>query len=145
MFGQDRTQFRRFFAEAWRKRREGAPMEPLERLVAEVIALHPEYHRLLEDPERAIERDFPPEAGHTNPFLHLGMHISIREQAATDRPAGIADLRRRLALLRGDEHAAEHQMMECLGQALWEAQRANRAPDEAAYLECLRRHAGLDG
>jgi hypothetical protein len=34
---------------------------------------------------------------------------------------------------------AEHRMMEALGRALWEAQRAGRLPDERAYLEDLRR------
>jgi len=30
-------------------------------------------------------------------------------------------------------------MIECLGRALWEAQRAGTQPDESAYLECLQR------
>jgi len=36
-------------------------------------------------------------------------------------------------------HAAEHAMIECLGEALWQAQRSGRAPDEAAYLAALHR------
>lgn len=139
MYGNDRTAMRRMFVEAWRKQRQGMPMHPLEMLIAEVIALHPEYHALLEDPEEMLDRDYTPEGGETNPFLHMGMHITLREQLGTDRPRGIAALYRQLSIQAGDPHLAEHWLMECLGQSLWEAQRSSRMPDEQAYLECARR------
>ena len=85
------------------------------------------------------EKDYTPEGGETNPFLHLGMHISLREQLDTDRPRGIALLYRQLSQRAVDLHQAEHWLMECLGQTLWEAQRNNQMPDEQAYLECARR------
>src|SRR5512146_1951833 len=88
LFSNDRTTLRRTFQTAWRKRRDGLPLEPLEAMIADVVALHPEYHRWLES-EEALDRDWSPEAGETNPFLHLGMHIAIHEQLSTDRPAGI--------------------------------------------------------
>ena len=139
MFGNDRSEIRRVFTDAWRKQQAGESMTPLERMIADVVAQHPEYHRLIEHPEQALERDFPPEAGETNPFLHLGMHISLQEQITTDRPAGITLLYRQLVMRLGDPHAADHRMMECLGRMLWEAQSANRLPDEQAYLACVRR------
>jgi hypothetical protein len=145
MFGTDRAALRRGFVEAWRKRLAGAPATPLEAMIADVIAAHPEYQAALSDPETLDERDFPPEAGEANPFLHMGMHLALREQVGTDRPAGIAGLHRRLSARTGDPHEAEHRMMECLGRALWEAQRGNRPPDEQSYLECLRRLAGSGG
>ena len=139
MFGNDRTEIRRVFVMAWRRARAGEPLAPLERLVVEVVRLHPEYHPLLGRPEAAVEGEYPPELGQTNPFLHMGMHIAIREQAEADRPPGIALLYRRLAERAGDPHEVEHRLMECLGQALWEAQRAGTLPDESAYLACARR------
>ena len=142
MFGGERDQMRQVFFESWRKQRAGEPMQPLEAMVAGVVANHPEYHRLLEDPEAGRQREFLPEGGETNPFLHMAMHISLLEQVSTDRPAGIAGLHRRLSQRLGDDHEAEHQLMECLGRMLWEAQSANRMPDEAAYLECIRRLVG---
>ena len=138
MFGDDRTGMRRVFVEAWRKQQAGEAMEPLEQLIATVVRQHPEYHRLLEDPEAALDRDFLPEAGETNPFLHLGMHLSLQEQIGSDRPPGITPLYRQLVSQTGDAHRAEHRLMECLGQMLWEAQRAGRMPDEQAYLACVR-------
>ncbi len=139
MFGQDREQMRRFFGAAWLKRLAGTPLEPVELLVADIIADHPEYHALLA--EDALEREYPPELGATNPFLHMGMHIAIREQVAAGRPADIAALHRAIAARLGDLHEAEHRMIDCLGEALWRAQRDGVEPDEAAYLECLRRLA----
>jgi hypothetical protein len=137
MFG-DRDQLRAQFIEAWEKARTGQALHGLEAQLAAVITEHPEYHGLLADRERALTADFSPEGGQSNPFLHMAMHLSLREQAATDRPSGIADIHRRLSLSVGALEA-EHRMLECLGSVLWEAQRAGCMPDEQAYLECLRR------
>ena len=136
---QDRSGLRRHYLEAWRKRSAGAPLEPLEFQLVTVIEQHPEYHALLEDDALALARDYQPESGQANPFLHLGLHLAIREQVATDRPPGIAAVHRELARRLGDAHEAEHQMLDKLGEALWYAQRTGRPPDEAAYLESLRR------
>jgi len=138
MFGGNREQLRAFFLRAWQKRQAGAPLEPLERMVAETIAQHPEYHPLFAQGDDALQREWPPEGGEGNPFLHLGMHISILEQIGADRPPGITALYQQLVQRSGDPHQSEHQIMECLGQSLWEAQRSGRAPDELAYLECVK-------
>lgn len=139
LFGQNRDELRRFYVEAWRKYRNKLPLQPLEALISEVIALHPEYHGMLEDEEQALAQEFSPEGGQSNPFLHMGMHIAIREQLSTQRPPGIEAAYKQLLERLGDLHAVEHHMMECLGQAMWEAQRQGTPPDESAYLECLRR------
>ena len=142
MYGTDRDAMRGVFVDAWRKANAGEPLQPLERVLAEVIAEHPEYHRFLVRTDGGVGRDFPPELGETNPFLHLGLHVGIREQLAVDRPPGVVDLYRRILLRATDAHEAEHRIMECLGRSLWEAQREGRMPDEAAYLDCLRALAG---
>jgi len=133
-----RDELRRRYVEAWRRRREGLPLEPLDAQIADVIALHPEYHRELESPA-ATAGEFSVEQGKTNPFLHMGLHLAIREQVATDRPAGIARLHQELTRRSENAHAAEHRMIEPLAQTLWEAQRSGQVPDELAYLERLRR------
>lgn len=140
MFGQDRQQLRRFFVQAWEKHLAGQALQPLERLVTDVIAQHPEYHDHLSNDD-ALDRDYAPEDGQTNPWLHMGMHISLGEQLGADRPAGIRGAYQRIAARIGDPHAAEHAMMECLGVALWDAQRKQTSPDESEYLECLKRLA----
>ena len=140
IFGTDRDQLRQMYREAWTRRTQGLPLEPLADQIAEVIELHPEYHALLVD-DAALARDWTPEQGQTNPFLHLGMHLAVREQVGTDRPAGIRAAFQRLASRLGDAHAAEHEVFECLGRSLWDAQRAGIAPDERAYLDCIRQRA----
>lgn len=142
MFGNERDQMRQVFFEAWRKQQTGEAMEPLEQMISGVVMQHPEYHALLNDSEKGLQREFLPEDGATNPFLHMAMHISLLEQISTDRPAGIGDLYRRLCQRLGETHEAEHQLMECLARMLWEAQSANRMPDETAYLDCIRRLLG---
>ena len=136
IFGQDRGELRRMYAEAWKKRCDKLPMSPLETQIADVIELHPEYHDDVTADD--LDRDYLPDGGQSNPFLHMGLHLGIREQVSTDRPAGIAAVYRGLATQAGDAHAAEHEMIECLAEALWEAQRDNRPPDEGRYLERLQ-------
>ena len=139
MFGNDRTEMRRVFTEAWRKQRDKEPLDPLEQLIAAIVQQHPEYHRLIENPESALDRDFQPEAGQSNPFLHLGMHISIQEQMGTQRPPEITSLYQSLCKKTGDAHEAEHKMMDCLGEMLWTAQKNNQQPDENTYIECIKK------
>ena len=134
---QNREQLRRLYLEAWRKYRARAPLEPLQAQIAAVIAEHAEYVPLLESVE-GLAQEFTPEGGRENPFLHMGLHLAIREQVSTDRPAGIADIHAALSRRLGAAHAAEHAMLERLAETLWEAQRAGRMPDEQRYLESLR-------
>ena len=140
--GQDRGQTREVFFRAWRAHREGHPLEGVEKLIVQVVLRHPEYHALLEHPEPARERDYFPESGETNPFLHLGMHIAIEEQLSIDQPRGIRGYYQKILMRLPDEHAAQHHMMECLGEMLWQASRQATAPQETVYLDCLKRLLG---
>jgi hypothetical protein len=134
--GAGKDELRRRYVEAWRRRRENLPLEPLDAAIADVVALHPEYHAMLE--AAAVGRDYAVESGETNPFLHMGLHLALREQVATDRPQGITAVHSRLQRRLGSLHDAEHSMFDVLARVLWEAQRAGRPPDEAVYLERLR-------
>jgi hypothetical protein len=140
---QSRDQLRRMYVEAWRKQREGAPLEPVEAQVADVVAAHPEYHAEIEGAGDVLNRDYSPESGRTNPFLHMGLHLAIRDQLATDRPSGIRTAFVKLAAA-SSEHDAEHRLIDCLAEALWNAQRSGRPPDEAAYLAQIKRLAGME-
>ena len=137
MFGQDRTKLRHFFLACWQKKDHGQPLEPLEKIVVEVVTQHPEYHTFLN--EDALDKEWTPEQGATNPFLHMGMHITLTEQLGSNRPRGIREAYGKIVAKIGDTHAAEHKMMDCLGLVLWEAQRQGRIPDEQAYLACLHK------
>jgi len=139
MYNPTRDQARDFFFTAWAHYRAGAPLSDLERVAVEIITLHPEYHALLDARERFVDRDYLPEQGETNPFLHLGLHMAIAEQLATDRPAGIRAEFDRLAHKRGDAHDALHDVLECLAETIWQSQRTRTPADTAAYLDAVRR------
>ena len=136
---QNRAQLRRVYVEAWRKFSAREPLQPYESQIAAVVAEHREYVPFLEAEDSAVTAEFPPEAGRENPFLHMSLHLAIREQVATDRPAGIAQAHRALAARLGDAHAAEHAMLGVLGETLWEAQARGTNPDERTYLERIER------
>jgi hypothetical protein len=141
MFSTDRQTHRQIFLEAWRKSNAQEPLEPLESQIVAIMRRHPEYLPFLEDGARALDQDFPPELGRTNPFLHLGLHLAILEQLSIDQPCGIRDHYQRLLARLSDPHKVEHAIMECLAESLWRVQH-HRAPfDENAYLHCIQRLA----
>ena len=137
MFTPSRAEARRFFFDAWSRYRAGAALSDLERTAVGVIAAHPEYHAVLDSPDRHVERDWLPEQGETNPFLHLSMHLALAEQLAIDQPAGIRAEYRRL-LAAHDEHDALHAIIDCLGEVIWQSQRTGQPPSGEDYLECVR-------
>jgi len=139
MFTPSRDEARRFLVDAWSKHRAREPLSGLEQVAAGLIAMHPEYHPVIENPERFVDRDWKPEAGAANPFLHLSLHLAVAEQIAIDQPPGIRAQFERLRAARGDEHAALHAVLECLGEVMWSAQRHGTPPDAALYIACLER------
>jgi len=136
LFDPSREQVRNFFCESWRKHRERLILEGAEATAADLIAEHPEYLPLLENPDAAIEKEFTPEGGQMNPFLHLSLHLAVAEQISIDQPRGIKAayfaLRQKMEV-----HDAEHAIMECLGEAIWRSQREKAPMDGEAYLECV--------
>jgi hypothetical protein len=139
MFSPSRDEARRFLTDAWAKYRAQAPLSDLEKIAAGLVAMHPEYHATFEAPDSTVDRDYLPEAGAVNPFLHLSLHLAVAEQLAIDQPPGIRAAFERIRAARGDEHAALHAVVDCLGEVIWQAQRTRSAPDAALYLTCLAR------
>jgi hypothetical protein len=139
IFGRDRTELRQMYVDAWRKAREGRPLSQLEAQIADVIADHPEYHDVITGNE--LEESYAPEGGRSNPFLHMGLHLALRDQVSTDRPPGVRSVFESIVGRARDRLDAEHRAIECLAETLWEAQRQNSAPDEQQYLEKLKRLA----
>lgn len=136
MFQPTRDEARLFLFETWRKRCAGELLSPLEDLTAQLIEKHPEYHALLADPANQ-DKEFAADGSTVNPFLHLMMHLTIEEQLSIGQPQGIRTQFRRLSEQYQSEHEAQHAMMTCLGEMLWQAQRNGTAPDAAVYLTCL--------
>jgi hypothetical protein len=135
MFSNDRDSLRQVFFNAWHKHLQKLPVEQLEAQLIEIMLLHPEYHSILENPESFKAENF----GGENPFLHLSLHQALREQISTNRPAGIKNIFTSLCHKTGDVLMAEHRMIDCLADVLWQAQQQNIMPDEEVYLEVLRK------
>lgn len=133
-----RDQLRLAYAEAWAKHLARTPLTALEAQIADVIGAHPEYQRIVADAGTALGFESSTGGAADNPFLHMGLHLAVREQVSIDRPPGIRDLLRDLQTRMGDSHRAEHALMEALGEELWLAQREGRAPDEQRYLKIAR-------
>ncbi|GAA5160111.1 DUF1841 family protein [Viridibacterium curvum] len=141
MFNPTRDQARSFFIECWRKRKGNEPMEAMEQLVADIIASHPEYHSLFENPD-AADKDFAPEDGQINPFLHISLHLAVEEQLGIDQPPGLREAYQACLNRCGNAHEARHDVLESLAETLWEAQRNGTPMDAMAYVERVKRRGG---
>ena len=144
MFAPSQHDVRRFFCDTWRKHQAGELLSPLEALAADWIVQHPVFHADLSDLEAALAAVYEVEAGRTNPFLHLSMHLSISEQLGIDQPRGIQQAFALLSARRGSAHAAQHEVMECLGEMVWASQRSGLPPDGERYLACIQARATRD-
>lgn len=125
------------FFDTWRKYHAQEPLSGIETLVIDVVLQHPEYHSILDKPEQYRDRDYAPEQGVTNPFLHMSIHLAISEQLSIDQPFGVKTRYQSLLEKTGDAHAAQHEMMDCLAEMIWQAQRNQTPPDPVLYLACL--------
>jgi hypothetical protein len=142
MFAPSQNDVRTFFCEAYQKERSGgAVLSPMDALAVDWISQHPEYRAELADLPAALAAVYDVEAGRTNPFLHLSMHLTISEQVSIDQPSGIRQAVELLAAKRGSLHEAHHEVMECLGEMVWASQRSGLPPDGLAYLEAVRKRA----
>jgi hypothetical protein len=143
LFNPSRDQVRQFFFDAWARFLGKQPLSDLEAIALEVMQMHPEYHHVLNAPERYLEQAYFPEMGETNPFLHMSLHLSILEQIAIDQPPGIKAGYQALQLRMPDQHQAQHELMDCLAETLWQAQRTGSAPDAESYLALIRQKAAI--
>jgi hypothetical protein len=139
MFTPSSNDVRRFFCEVFRKHHAKEILTPLEAMALDWVLQHPEYDDTLKDAEEAVARDYSVEGGQANPFLHLSMHLSIAEQISIDQPRGIRAAYEALARKLDSTHEAHHQIMECLGEMIWNSQRRGVPPDGEAYVEAVKR------
>lgn len=144
MFTPSQADVRRFFCSVYAKARSGQTLEAIETIASQWLDEHPEYHADFADADTALDKMYDVEGGKTNPFLHLSMHLSISEQCSIDQPRGIRQAVELLTARRNSLHDAHHEAMDCLGQMVWESQRAGRLPDGAAYIACVQRQATRD-
>lgn len=138
LFNPSRDQVRQFFFDTWAKFKKQQPLSDLEKIAIEVIQIHPEYHPVLDAPEHFMEQAYFPEMGETNPFLHMSLHLSILEQVNINQPTGIAPAYTQLKFKHQDEHAAQHDLMDCLAETIWQAQRSGQGLNSVAYLQLMQ-------
>ena len=133
-YGDSVQDTRQLFYSSWQKYQLKQVLLPLEKQIVDVIMIHPEYQAMLQRSTTGNDVAYFPELGQTNPFLHMGFHLAIRDQVATDRPLGITAIYHKLMHKVKDQSAVEHLLMEHFAECLWQAQRNHSLPDEAVYL-----------
>lgn len=142
LYNPSRDQARQFLFDAWAKFKQHSMLSDLEKIAVEVMQMHPEYHSILSAPERYMQQQYFPEMGETNPFLHLSLHLSVIEQVSINQPIGIAQVYATLQKKYEDKHMAQHDLLECLAETIWQAQRNNAPLDSTHYLGLLNQRIG---
>ena len=138
LFNPSRDQVRQFFFDAWAKYKKQQVLTDLEAIALQVMQMHPEYHLVLDTPDRYMEQAYFPEMGETNPFLHMSLHLSVLEQVAINQPIGIAEVYQALKMKHGNEADAQHDLMDCLAESIWQAQRNGQPPNAETYMHCMQ-------
>ena len=133
MFSQDRKKQREFLAKSWQKYTSNKPLEPLEKQLVSIIEIHPEYHDLIGN----IESEYFPEQGEVNPFLHINLHLALRDQLTLNEPKCVKKVHQKLIKRYKDSHEVEHLMMECIAEMIYISQKNNTAMDQESYLNCI--------
>lgn len=133
-YSQDRTEQRQLLANAWQKFLDKKVLDSLEDQITQVIEMHPEYHRLIHN----IESDYFPEQGEVNPFLHISLHLSLREQLSINQPIGIQEYYQKILNKTKNQHEAEHKIMDCIAEMIFASQKNNTPMDHQAYISCLQ-------
>lgn len=142
MFNPTQADVRNFFFDIFGKVQQNLPLSDLEKIAHSVILEHPEYHEVLGNRDKYLNFQYLPEMGQTNVFLHLSMHLTIIEQLSIDQPPGIRELFKQMCLKFGDEHKASHEVIDCLGEMIWQAQQKRTSPDVSIYFACIRGKLG---
>jgi len=143
LYNPSRDQARQFLFDTWAKFKQQSPLSDLEKIVVEVIQMHPEYHAILDSPAHYMNQQYFPEMGETNPFLHITLHLSVIEQININQPIGITHIYDKLCLQLKDRHLAQHALIDCLAETIWLAQRNNEPLDSERYLNLLKQKSGL--
>ena len=138
LYNPSRDQVRQFLFDAWTKFKQHSMLTDLEKIAVEVMQMHPEYHPILNAPERYMQQQYFPEMGETNPFLHLSLHLSVIEQISINQPTGISQMYTTLQKKYGDKHRAQHDLLECLAETIWQSQQNNMPLDSEHYLALLQ-------
>lgn len=138
LFNPSRDQVRQFFFDTWLKFKQEKPLTDLEKIAVGVMQMHPEYHAVMDAPERYLQQAYFPEMGETNPFLHMSLHLSVLEQIAINQPPGIAQAYQALLEKYSEPMQAQHDLMDCLAETIWQAQRNAQPPEAELYLSCMQ-------
>jgi len=133
VFFQDRKKQREFLAKSWQKYTSNKPLEPLEEQLVSIIKIHPEYHNLVGN----IDSEYFPEQGEVNPFLHINLHLALRNQLSINQPKGIREAHQKRTNQYKDHHIVEHLMMECIAEMIYLSQKSNTTMNQESFLNCL--------
>jgi len=138
-YTNNRNQLRQFYYDTWQKHKTHQALNDLEKQILAIMLEHPEYQNTFENNATTSTQDFSETLGQANPFMHMGLHLAVRDQIALDQPPGIQQLFQQQLNKGQKPHDLEHQIMDILAEQLWQDTQAQKPLDMANYLENLKK------
>lgn len=134
-FGNSPKDMRSFFYSSWDKYKQKQRLSTLEQQLVSIILDHPEYHCIFDDPSQSetLLNSFT-----ENPFLHLAMHLTIRDQITLKKPPEVSTIFHKLQQKHGDSHIVEHLLMEPLARYLIQLQQSTTPPSITDYVSACQ-------
>ncbi len=133
LYSQNRSEQRAFLSNAWVKFQNNESLDPMEFQLVEIIKLHPEYHHLIQ----TTDAEYFPEHGQVNPFLHINLHLALREQLSINQPIEVRLAYDSLLEKIKDPHEVEHTLIDCIAEMIFLAQKNHSPFDYENYKRCL--------
>jgi Domain of unknown function (DUF1841) len=137
LYGNNIQDTRQMFQRSWQKYQKQIVLEPLERQIVSVVLDHPEYHDIinLERIETSSFLDNSSAPYLSNPYMHMGLHLALRDQFTLDNPQGIQAIYKALYEKHQNHHQIEHAFMPALMSHLATAINQHQAFDDISYLK----------
>ena len=119
-------------------------LSELEKIAYSIILEHPEYNYIFENQEKYLDYQWLPEDGIINPMLHLALHMAVTEQLSVTKLSAITSteintLQQQILQKYPIRHQAEHQLMECLAEMIFHAERSKTPPNIDIYINCIKK------
>lgn len=133
LYSKNRSEQRAFLSNAWVKFQNNEDLDPMEFQLVEIIKIHPEYHHLIQ----TTDAEYFPEHGQVNPFLHINLHLALREQLSINQPIEVRLAYDSLLEKIKDPHEVEHTLIDCIAEMIFSAQKNHSSFDYENYKRCL--------
>ena len=139
----DRAQNRKLFHMLWERAQNDdfAGLDDEQRRIAEALKLHAdEYHNVFEFSDVVPDREFDPQKGEVNPFLHISIHAAVQAQLEAKDPIEVLQFYNAMRKKKCSHHDALHLILTILAPLMFRTMKSLMPFDNNRYLSLLKKY-----